>query len=154
MALHPLPSELIRDPEFDSLVEHIGRHPAMVVNPPTLAGVIGFIDGYNRGRGGSPLLGLREWLVLRARGWNNLHLSGLACREIAGDRNAAFTRSDDSELMAALCRLVSEFLAYREANGLSKLFWEYAEWLRRQDWYSGPLPGMPEHEAEPDRTGK
>ena len=73
-------------------------------------------------------------------GWNNLHWSGLACREIAGDRNAAFTRSDDPELFVALTRLLQEFLAYREANGLSKVFWEYAEWVRQQDWYSGPLP--------------
>lgn len=140
MALHPFGSELIHDPEFDTLIERIGKAPGMYVNPPTLGGVIAYIDGFNAGRGGSPLLGLREWLIVRARGWNNLHWSGLACHEIAGDRNAVFTRGDDSELFIALTRLLQEFLAYRQANGLSKLFWEYAEWLRRQDWYSGPLP--------------
>jgi hypothetical protein len=84
MALHPLGSELIRDPEFDELIALIGRSPGMFVMPPNLGGIIGYIDGFNRGRGGSPLLGLREWLIVRARGWNNLHWSGLACMEIAG----------------------------------------------------------------------
>ena len=98
------------------------------------------------------MLGLREWLVVRAQGWNNLHWSGLACREIAGDRVAACTHGDAPELIAALAGLLQKFLTYREANGLSKLFWEYAEWLRRQDWYSGPLPTEPGAEVEPGAT--
>jgi hypothetical protein len=138
--LGPLPSELIYDPQFDELVAGIGKHPAMYVVPPTFAAVLGYLDGFSRGRGGAPLLGLREWLVLRAGGWNNLNWTGLACREITGDHDERLACGDDPQLIAALAGLLQEFLDYRRANGLSKVFWEYAEWVRRQDWYSGPLP--------------
>ncbi len=147
MALGPLSSELIRDPEFDQLIASICKHPQMYVNPATLGGVCAWIDGFNHGRGGSPLLGLREWLVVRARGGNNLHWTGLAFREIAGDRNADYNRGDDPELITKLGQFLQDFLAYREANGLSKIFWDYAEWLRRQEWYSGPLTSAPSTDA-------
>jgi hypothetical protein len=81
------------------------------------------------------------------RGWHNLDWIGLAFHEIAGDRNAVCNRGDDPELFARIGPLLQEFLAYRRANGLSKVFWEYAEWVRRQDWYSGPLPLASDAEA-------
>ncbi len=139
MSLGPFVSEVIHDPQFDQLVEHVTRRPAMYVNPPTLAGVMAYIAGYDHGRGGSPLLGLREWLVVRARGWNNFHWTGLVCREIAGTANVSSGQQNDPELLIALGHILQEYLAYRAANGLSKVFWDYAEWLRGQDWYSGPL---------------
>jgi hypothetical protein len=143
MALYPVGSDLIHDPQFDELLDMIGKSPHMFVQPPTLGGIIAYIDGFNRGRGGSPLLGFREWLVLRVRSWNNLLWPGLACIEICGDRLAATKRGDEPALMEALVKLVQEFIAYRKENGLSKVFWDFAEWLRRQEWYSGPLPVIP-----------
>jgi hypothetical protein len=140
MASGPYASELIHDLEFNRLVANIGQHPGMYVTPPTLGGIMAYMDGFSRGRGGSPLLGLREWLVVRAQEGNNLHWAGLVCREISDDRDAGLTRREDPKLLTALTELLQEFLAHREANGLSKLFWDYAKWLRRQDWYSGPLP--------------
>lgn len=140
-------SDLIHDPQFDQLLDIMGKSPHMFVQPPTLGGIIAYIDGFNRRRGGSPLLGFREWIVLRVGGWDSLLWYGLACMVIAGDRTAASKLGDEPALMEALVKLVQEFIEYRKANGLNKVFWDFAEWLRRQEWYSGPLPKMPEDPA-------
>ena len=53
--------------------------------PPSFTTVCAYIDGFNTARGGGPLLGFREWLLLKLDDGNNFHWIGLADRLIAGD---------------------------------------------------------------------
>ena len=138
MALGPFRSEQVYDPQFEELVEHICQRPSMYVHPATFGGVCAYLEGFNAARDGGPLLGLREWLILRINGWNNMSWSRLAGQLLTGDHVVAAC-SNDEDLIGGLGRLLKEYLEYRTTVGLCKLFFDYGHWLRNQDWYSGPL---------------
>jgi hypothetical protein len=93
-------------------------------------------------------MGLHPWLVLKADDGNNLHWSGLALRllpfEPGGDEQASEKRA-----ILALGELLGQFFAYRRAQGLAKIFTEYARWLLQQGWYSGPLEPSEATDASP-----
>jgi hypothetical protein len=147
MVLEPFPSEVEHDPHFEQLVERLCLRPGMYVNPTSFGSVCTYLDGLNAARSGGPLMGLQQWLVVRSKGGNNLHWSGLALRELAGDTANAELR-DEERSIRALGRLLAEFFAYRQANGLTKIFHEYARWLLRQSWYTGPLRRRTAEESE------
>src|SRR5690349_1967061 len=67
----------MRDPGFEEMIQNLCARPGMFVIPTSFATVCVYIQGFDDGRGGSPLLGFREWLVLRHKGGSNLHWSGL-----------------------------------------------------------------------------
>jgi hypothetical protein len=138
MTLDPFPSELVYDPEFERLVGAICLRPGMHVSPPTYGAVCAYLTGFNAARSGGPLVGLQQWLVVRANTGNNLHWSGLARQQLASDPADA-ELPDEERAIRALGRLLAEFLEYRRANGVTKVFHEYARWLLRRSWYTGPL---------------
>jgi hypothetical protein len=49
------------------------------------------------------------------------------------------TPEDHERLIGRLGNLFDEFFKYRRENGVTKLFYDYACWLRRKRWYEGPL---------------
>ena len=134
----PFPLEQVTDPQFEEMVGHICLRPSMYVNPATYGSVCAFIDGFNAGRSGGPLMGLQQWLVVRVNDGNNLHWSGLAQHALspAPDHTA---RTEEERSIRALGHLLGEFFEYRRANGLTKVFNDYARWLLRRSWYTGPL---------------
>src|SRR5262249_30234346 len=83
------------------------------------------LDGFNDARGGGPLLGLREWLVVRLNGGNNLHWVGLAKALIPEGL-------DEKEGIHALGKLIEEYLRFRSENGSTKVFYDYGRWLLRK----------------------
>lgn len=138
MALGPFPSEQVYDPQFEDLVATICRHPAMYVSPATFAGVCAYLCGFDAARSGGPLMGLHQWLVVRANDGNNLAWPGLAHRLLSADVIDADLPEDEWEIRA-LGRLLAEFFEFRRANGITKVFHDYARWLLRRSWYTGPL---------------
>ena len=138
MAADPFPSEQVHAPDFERLVAHICAHPSMYVTPPTFGSVCAYLGGFDAARSGGPLVGLHPWLVVRAGDGNNLNWAGLARRQLpAGPDQAGL--SDEERAVRALGRLLGEFFEYRRANGVTKVFRDYARWLLARRWYTGPL---------------
>ncbi len=138
MTKEPYPSEHAHDSQFEQLVGHLCLCPGMYVNPATFGTVCAYLDGFDASRSGGPLIGLREWLVVRANMGNNLHWSRLAQQQLKADA-VDVELSEDERSIRALARLLAEFFEYRRANGITKVFHEYAKWLLRRSWYTGPL---------------
>jgi hypothetical protein len=38
-----------------------------------------------------------------------------------------------------MSHLFEEFLRFREEHGITKIHYDYARWLLRKRWYTGPL---------------
>ena len=138
MALGPFPSEQVHDSQFEELVTAICRQPAMFVAPATFGGVCAYLCGFDAARSGGPLMGLHQWLVVRANEGNNLAWPGLAHRMLPVDVIAADLTEDEREIRA-LGRLLAAFFEFRRTNGITKVFHDYARWLLRRSWYTGPL---------------
>jgi hypothetical protein len=128
----------VDDPQFEQLAEHICLYPGMYVSPPSFGGVCAYLDGFNAARSGAPLLGLHPWLVVRASTGNNMHWSALTRQELADDP-ADERLADEERAVRALGRLLAEYFEYRKKNGITKVFHNYARWLLKRSWYTGPL---------------
>ena len=55
------------------------------------------------------------------------------------DIDAAPPKYDIDPDLPKLNALFKEFFDNRHANGVTKIFDDYAKWLRRRSWYDGPL---------------
>ena len=119
-----------------SLLSHLKVATGLFVSRESLASVCAFLDGFDLGRHRAPLLGFREWLVVRQGGGDNMGWIGLVHQ---------FLTASDSEQcrIVALCTLIEDFLNYRREQGLTKVYYEYGKWLMRQSWYEGPLRRRP-----------
>src|SRR5579872_5120251 len=138
MPSEPGKSEQIYDPEFEQLVESICSRPGMFVTPPTFGAVCAYLDGFDTARSNGPLIGLKEWLIVRLNCGRNSHWSGLVVD--CFDKSPADSGlSDDEHSIRAVGRLLAEYFEYRRTNGLTKVFHEYGRWLMRKKWYDGPL---------------
>ncbi len=129
------PQENVNDHAFRGLVAAMCARPGMYVNPPNADIVLAYIDGYDTGRDGGPL---REWLIVKFNfgyntSWNSVMLEVVDSVEIPLEGDEEHTR------LKKLGMLFEEFFKYREANGVTKISYDYAKWLRRTGWYSGPL---------------
>ncbi len=133
----PLPHDRHCDAEFESLVRSICARPGMYVGQPSYHAVCCYLDGFNVGRGGGPLLGFREWLIVRANSGNNLHWPELVRR--LSEVGQSTSQVSEEERIKALGNRIDEFLRYRNDNGITKVFYEYGRWLLRKRWYRGPL---------------
>src|SRR4051812_25528999 len=148
MALGPFRSEQVCDPEFERLVESLCVRPQIYATPATYGTVCAYLCGFDAARSGGPLMGLQQWLVVRANTGNNLHWSGLARQQLATDPGDA-ELPDEERAIRALGRLLAEFFEYRRGSGLTKVFHDYARWLLRRSWYTGPLRRGSAQDAEP-----
>jgi hypothetical protein len=82
----PFPAERLRDAEFEEVVRRLCARPGMYVVPPTFGSVCAYLSGFNAARGEGPLVGFREWLIVRSNGGNNLTWDGLALRALSRHR--------------------------------------------------------------------
>ncbi|MDR3619274.1 MAG: hypothetical protein P4L85_07985 [Paludisphaera borealis] len=73
MTSEPFPSERIHDPQFEQLVDDLCQRPGMFVFPPSFGAVCAYLDGFDVARNHGPLIGLQQWLVVRARACYELH---------------------------------------------------------------------------------
>jgi hypothetical protein len=134
----PAPSEQIQDPRFEESVYHICLRPTMHVGVASYDCVCAFIDGFNAARSGGPLIGLREWLVVRTNSGNNQRWPWVARMHLKADA-ADLELPEGERSIRALGRLLAEFFEFRRRNGLTKIFYDYGRWLLRRSWYTGPL---------------
>ena len=111
----------------------------MYTGEQSYAAVCAFLGGFDLARDGGPLSGFREWLIVRARGGDNLHWSGLVQHLVAPHASSPLSAELDRLCLEGLFPILSEFLAYRESVGLTKIHQEYAQWLLKRGWYNGPL---------------
>jgi hypothetical protein len=138
MPTDPFPSEQVHDRDFEQLVADICARPGMYVAPVTFGSVCAYLSGFDAARSGGPMAGLHPWLVSRWGDGNNLNWTGLARRQLPTGSDEAGL-ADEELAIHGLGLLLGEFFEFRRANGLTKLFHDYAQWLLAQEWYTGPL---------------
>ena len=74
---------------------------------------------------------------MRLGNGNNLVWEGLAKDAIGASED--MTEVEDRACLVRLADLFDEFAAYRQAEWLTKIHFDYARWLARQTWYDGPF---------------
>lgn len=115
--------------EPPQILQVIRARPGMVLPRADLDTALAFVDGMNYACQGGLLVGLREWLVVRLDGPNNLRWYGLVRKHVRGTTAASPT--GDEEISVAF-ELLEEFFDIRAADGLLEIFRKYDEWLSRQ----------------------
>ncbi len=128
---------------LSDLVKVLDKRPGMYTGEKSFGMLCSFLDGFNLARDGGPLAGFREWLVPRANDGNNLHWSGLVKLIIVPNATPPLSSKQDEMCMRGALTLLSEYLAYRENVGITKIHYEYGRWLLRKSWYAGPLRKNP-----------
>ena len=125
---------------------------SMYVGSESYEAVVAFLGGFDFARDGGPLGGFREWLVVRVDGGNNLVWEQLvllaAFPEQAWAERGTFSDEANKSAIAALERLLLEFLAVREESGLRRIYLDHENWLRRQDWYAPDWPDWYEFDGD------
>jgi hypothetical protein len=120
-----------------TVIANVRNRPSMYLRANTFDVVVSFIDGYDIAISGGLLVGLREWLIVRVDGSNNMAWSGLILAAL-GDPAAA---GDQAALIRGLFSLLEEFMTMRSGpEGLRRIYAAYEKWLKRQDWYTPASP--------------
>jgi hypothetical protein len=118
-------------------IARIKDRPGMYLRVNTFDVVVSFIDGYNAAVSGGLLVGLREWLIVRIDGANNLAWSELVLFALGNPE----VRGDQAALINGLFDILEEFMAVREGpDGLRRIYAAYEKWLERQEWYTPASP--------------
>jgi len=127
--------------EFPELVRQLCQRPSMWVVPPHFSSVCAYISGFDHARDGGPLDGFREWLIVRLGSGNNLTWDGLVEMAIRPEADPIESPTEDQEAsrIQAMAVLFDEFFRIRDEEGVTKIHYEYARWLLRTKWYTGPL---------------
>lgn len=128
----PYPSEQVDDRDFVELVASLCARPAMYVHPPTLPTVCAYLCGYDQAHAGGLLIGLHQWLVTKRRDGNNLHWIGLVELSLP-DGPYIHGVTNEGQAINGLGSLLGEFFGFRRSNGLTRIFGDYARWLKKQE---------------------
>jgi len=125
------------DTQFETLALSLCQRPGMYVSSPSTSSVCAYLSGFDAARSGGPLQGLKEWLVVRSNGGDNLTWESLALSQLMSEPSVPPAHLD--ERLARLGDLLTEFFGFRATHGLTTIFYEYSNWLLNQDWYVGSL---------------
>ncbi len=137
MTFEPFPNEQANDDVFEQVVAALCRRSGMY-GVSTFESACAYLNGYNAACSGGPLIGITQWLIVRAGEGNTLAWNGLVQLEIA-ERFKQVQEPSPEQMIQALGQILAEFFEYRRTNGITKIFHEYAKWLLRKSWYTGPL---------------
>jgi hypothetical protein len=138
----PYGTELVHATEFEALVSAATQRPGMYVGTIDYNALASFIDGFDCANAGGPLIGLHQWLVLKLDGHNSVAWPSSVLATAGLTRpNALDATGSHEEAIQALGEVFTEFFQYRREVGLTKIFYDYAQWLLSQSWYEGPLRG-------------
>lgn len=131
--------------DIAELIRNLCKRPGMYVIPPGYATVCAYLQGFDDARNGGPLAGLREWLVVRANGFNNMHWPGIIeATLLPGEAGgSSLTAEQDAACLDGLGLILDEFLQFRREQGLTVIHYRYARWLLGKRWYRGPLRPNP-----------
>jgi|GEM_PF-1878025 len=127
--------------EFKGLVQKLCKQPGMWVSKPYFPSVCAYIRGYDDAREGGPLAGFREWLIVQLDDGNNLSWEGLVRKIIFRSEisDVPVQAQEEMESLLKLASLIDEYLVFRSLNGITKIYYDYAQWLLKKHWYSGTL---------------
>lgn len=118
-------------------IAKIKDRPGMYLRVNTFDVVVSFIDGYNAAVSGGLLVGLREWLIVRVDGANNLAWPEIILFALG----ESGVRADQAALINGLFNILEEFMAEREGpDGLRRIYVAYEKWLGHQEWYTPASP--------------
>ena len=123
---------------FEEVAPIVCRKTGMYVSPATFESVCILFDGMNMALDGAPLLGFREWLVIKFEDGDNLHWYKLAEWAIGFTPENRATMDHKAALLR-LESLMKEFFEYRRTYGVVVIYDDYRRWLLRHKWYNGPL---------------
>ena len=135
----PFPAETWPAPELAALVADLSARPGMFVQPVSVGTVAAYIYGFNAARGSGPLLGFREWLIVRVNGGNNLPWVSLVMQLAPPGPESEAVEDRERRRISFMAETITEYLRYRQDNGVTKVYYDYGKWLLRKRWYRGPL---------------
>lgn len=128
------------------LFAFIRQRPSMYVSEPSYNTITAFITGFDQASHGGVLVGFREWLIVLNDGPNNLSWPSLVLSSAFPDASSPESHvrdSDEADRHATdhLFQLLEDFTEKRDrADGLRRIYLEYENWLRHQDWYTPQSP--------------
>lgn len=127
--------------EIERLASAICQRPGMYVGREKFIAVCAFLSGFDAARDGGPLDGFHPWMVLRRHAGNNQSWESLVLQELGAQyaEAATFSAAQDRKSITKLGALLQEFFDERRRRTATAIHHDYAKWLRRQKWYSGPL---------------
>src|SRR5690606_7613147 len=105
---------------------------------------VSFVLGYDAAINGGLLWAFREWLICKLGDGNNLSWPSLVLELIGKSASSVPPLRSPDHHRAAIDTLfgtIAEFLAARDAgNGARRIFADYENWLKGQDWYGPTSP--------------
>ncbi|MEM6257878.1 MAG: hypothetical protein AAF711_10295 [Planctomycetota bacterium] len=131
----PYTTELVHAREFEETVALLLKRSGMYVQHENYHAVTAFILGMDQGE----LIGLHQWLVVKLDGFNNIRWDASIPELSVKSIWPINSEEDHQKAIKLLGATLSEFFEYRRKVGLTKIFYDYANWLLKQDWYDGPL---------------
>jgi hypothetical protein len=133
--------------DFEALATNVCKRPGMYVGGESFAAVCVYLNGFDAGRDGGPLIGFHPWMVLRQDSGNNVAWEGLVLSEAFGgaahpdlDRLSA---EQNRQCTQKLGQLLAQFFEERRTRTVTAILHDYAKWLLRKKWYTGPLRTKP-----------
>jgi hypothetical protein len=129
----PYPNEIIHADDFERHVSRLCEVPGMIISPSpvSLESVLAYLQGFNNAQHGAPLLGLHEWLVVHHSGANNTAWEG--------NIRPLLRTCETRDVIASLGDALAIFFEYRRHYGITKIYYDYAQFLLSKPYYNGPL---------------
>src|SRR5262245_60460100 len=117
--------------DYEELFRSAAERPGMWLPDENLSSYKAFILGFNIAQGGAPLLGFREYTIVKSGTANNLSFGGA---------HALICGETEREKLSSFAKLLQEFFDERKKLGLRPIMISYQRWLEKQSWY------RPEHD--------
>jgi hypothetical protein len=141
------------------LLEEVRKRPAMFLSKVDFDVLAGFLEGYHLAGNGGLLVGFREWLIVKLGYGNNLTWPGLVLRLLfpgAESPGKCHLESNDQQrAVEFLFELLEEYWRERQAyDGMRRIFLQYEEWLKQQDWYGPESPQYIDGTVKRHQPGK
>ena len=112
--------------DYEELLQSAAKRPGMFFPDETLSSYQAFIVGFNLAQGGAPLLGFREYTIVKSGTGNNLGFGGA---------DALIYGETEREKISSFAELLQEFFDERKKFGLRPIMISYQRWLEKQSWY-------------------
>jgi hypothetical protein len=111
---------------YEEIFRNVAERPGMFFTDETLSSYQAFIVGFDIAQGGAPLLGFREYTIVKSGTGNNLGFGGA---------HALICGETEREKINSFAELLQEFFNERKKIGLRPIMISYQRWLEKQSWY-------------------
>ena len=127
------------------LLESVRKHPGMYLSRVEFDLAVAFLDGFDLASNGGLLAGFKEWLVVKLDFAHDLTWPGLVLLltfpQMDSPGSQLLQGDNQKRAVESLFGLLEAFWQEREASeGLRRIYRQYEEWLKRQDWYGPSCP--------------